>query len=168
MLRCLAMLCALTISTGVGAQTSPRSESVEIVKAGLMKAEAEAKLVKDKNISTGQRVDYPEDPKVYDETTYIPVTGKTIFGIEAKLNGRPEGRDVTLNVVWLYPEPGIKNPETGNVKYRDAYDAVQSIGSTSSYYWTLDRGYTHVPGVWTIELWLGDRRLAKQQFTMLK
>lgn len=155
--------------TGADAQ-SPRPDSALVVKAGIMEVDVKPKVVTDKMISTGQRVEYREDPHVTNATNEIAIKteGSTIFGVEVLLDGRPKGRDVKLTVVWLYPEPGIKAPGASSGKMRDSYDAHHKTGEVGSYFWTLNRGYTHVPGIWTVELWQGDRRLLQHQFTMLQ
>ncbi len=166
MARALAFLISLMLLSPAEAQSS-RISGAEIVKAGYMKAVVKPKVDKRASISTGQMVNYDEDPKVYDETTRIAVTGPTIFGAEVRLRGRPEGRSADLTVVWLYPEPGIISPQTNKPRFKDSYSASIKIGDVSSFYWTLDPGYAKVPGTWTLELWDGERRLVKQEFTML-
>ena len=167
-MRCAIAVLSMLIGFGAAEAQTPYVARVEIVKAGIMRADTKPKPIIDKSISTGTRVDYPDDPRVVAKTKDIAINGKTIFGIEAKLSGTPPGTQAQIKVVWLYPEPGIKAPGAATGKLRDEYATSQDLGTTSSYYWTADEGYTHVPGKWTIELWQGDRRLARQDFTMLK
>jgi Domain of unknown function (DUF3859) len=164
----LAFVMVLGISAASAQAQSPRVDSVVVVRAGLMQADTKVKEVKNKSISTGTLANYPDDPRVVTDTRNIAINGKTIFGIEAKFNGQPEGRTIKVRVVWHYPDPGIKNPSTGVAKFRDEFETNQVLGKTSSYYWTADNNFTHVPGVWTVELWLGERRLTRQEFTILK
>lgn len=166
MSRTLATIFFLFFAFPAQAQ-SHRISGAEIVKAGYMKADVKPKVDKRDSISTGQMVNYDEDPKVYDQATRIAVTGPTIFGVEVRLRGRPDGANANLTVVWLYPEPGIVSPQTNKPRFKDSYSATQRIGAIASYYWTLDEGFAKVPGTWTFKLWDGERRLVKQEFTML-
>ena len=75
---------------------------------------------------------------------------------------------MTLEKVTLIPQPGIQNPNTGETKLRSESSfptdagAIHYAGYTFTYPWEI------VPGVWTMELWDGDRKLASQSFNVVK
>ena len=160
-------LCLLP-SLAMAQTPATKIDSLDIVKVGVMKVESKPTTTKSNDISTGMRVDYKEDPHVVTETRTIKVEDEMVFGLEAKLNGSPKGRNIKVKIIWTYPEPGIKHPTSGKITLRDEIQGSHKIGGTESYFWTIGNDYTLVPGVWTVEIFDGTRRLAKQEFTITR
>jgi hypothetical protein len=101
-------------------------------------------------------------------TTTIPAREDTVFGAEFAIFGSPRGTVVPLRVVWRYPQPGIIDPRTSIAKFVDEYMDDVELGSNRTWYWKLGGRETLVPGVWTFELWQGNRKLVSQEFTLVR
>jgi hypothetical protein len=160
------LMAAAILVAGVSGTFAQVTDRAEVIRYGIIEAKV-SKVVEDKSISAGQRSNY-EEGKITKETNRIKPEKDLIFGVEIKMHGRPEGRQVRVRVVWLYPEPGLKNPNTGRLTLRDEFESTQKVGTTQIYQWTLGDEWTQVPGTWTVQLWKDDRRLAQQSFEMLE
>ena len=147
--------------------TAQRADSGEVVEYGIIKPMSKPKDVKDANISTGSYTNYDE-LEITDETSTIPAKDGVVFGTSVKISGSPRGETAKLKVVWIYPEPGLKNPDTGVTKMRDEFPGGHTLGSTQHYYWTLGEPWTRVLGKWTFQLWQGDRRLVQKTFELVR
>ena len=91
-----------------------------------------------------------------------------IFGLEVRVTGKKRGESLPVKIIWRYPDPGLKNPQTGVAKFADQYVDDVTLGNTHTYYWTLGDEWTLVPGVWTFEMWDRDRKIATQNFTLVR
>lgn len=166
-MRTLLVLFLLAVGLSFAHAQSVRIDRVDVMRPGIFVAESKTKAITDKNISTGQRTE-TKSLRNIEVTTLIPARNDTFFGLEGVLVGSPKGERVPVRVVWRYPEPGLTNPQTGVTKYVDDYTDYRIIGDTFTYYWFLGNDWTLVPGVWTFELWYGDRRLVSQRFTLVR
>ncbi len=149
------------------AQTRPaRLDSIELVRAGFFKA-ASLGGKKDDAISTGEFVE-AKKLRFDRPSTVIPAKVDTLFGVEVRGRGRPNGGNATVRVRWLYPPPGIKNPATGQYRLKDEFDSGFTIGKVEQFFWSLGDEFVLVPGPWVLELWQGETLLFVQQFQMVK
>jgi hypothetical protein len=62
----------------------------------------------------------------------------------------PPVATVNLKYVTHIPKPGMRNPETGNVTLTNVFYQENKVG------------------VWTLEIWDGDRKLLSQDFLLKK
>jgi hypothetical protein len=87
------------------------------------------------------------------------------FGVRFRTTG-PHGGQATLRSVWRIPAPGIHNPDSDNTYRRSVVDFTTVIGSVQWRGYGFDQPWEVVPGVWTIEIWQGDRKLLEHSFTV--
>jgi hypothetical protein len=138
----------------------------------LLKVVTDQQRIKDETLSAGQRL--LQTYQVLDSTTVISIKPgiaiRQTFGCKAANVGAPKGAKVPIRVVWHFPQPGLTNPETGVTQLRDEYVTTsQPIGDENYYYsWTVQPDWTKVPGLWTLELFSGQRLLGSQTFTLTK
>lgn len=147
------------------AQT-PRIDRLDDVRPGVVSL-GEVKKVTDNNISTGERFEGGA-PKIVSVTKNISIKVGTVFGVQVHIIGKPAGAKAPIRVIWRYPEPGIKSPTTGTTKFSDEYADSRPIGASPVFYWKLGDEWVLVPGIWTLELWQGDRKLLAQDFVLTK
>jgi hypothetical protein len=162
-LSILFLVCSLTASYS----KSPRADRITDVKAGLMSLDG-TKTVKDDSISTGTKVV---------ATAKIVRTGKNIemlkspfaIGVDCLIVGSPKGVSAPLKVIWRYPEPGLKSPDSGTTKLTDEIHDPYKIGERTQFFWSFgDSDWVRVPGIWTVEVWQDDRKLLVQEFNLTK
>jgi hypothetical protein len=83
------------------------------------------------------------------------------FGFEFVLVGSPQGTVVTLRRVNIYPPPCSSAPCASGYEYSAPVGAPQYIGYTFRHSGDIRLG------PWRFEIWLGNRRLASQSFTVV-
>lgn len=101
-------------------------------------------------------------------TTEIPARLGTGFGYKIKLVGDPVGATVTVRDINIVPEPGLRNPSTGNVLYREESVYQRKIGDTWRSDYQLNHEWTLLPGKWIFQIWVGDRKMCEQVFTLVQ
>jgi len=145
---------------------SPHIDRLVDVKAGIFTYDKLAPS-EGKDISTGSFVE-ASGIRIKQVTKNIPAATNTVFGIQFLVVGSPNGAKAPITVLWRYPDPGIKNPDTGATKFFDEYVSYETIGKVTRFYWTLNDDFVLVPGIWTIELRQGDQKLLAQEFVLSK
>ena len=108
------------------------------------------------------------NPKLAVSTRNIPGQLGVIFGFRYKVIGPSTGDDVELTKVTTFPSPGLRPPGASAPLPKTERTLRNKIGETRFTSYVLSEEYEVVPGVWTIELWSGGRRLASQSFTVMK
>jgi hypothetical protein len=101
-------------------------------------------------------------------TTEIPARLGTGFGYKIKLIGSPVGATVKVKDINIVPEPGLRNPSTGNVIYREESDYTRKIGDTWRSDYQLNHEWTLLPGKWIFQIWVDDRKMCEQVFNLQK
>ena len=101
-------------------------------------------------------------------TTDIPAVLGTGFGYRVKLIGDPVGATVTVKDINIVPEPGLRNPSTGNVIYREESVYQRKIGDTWRSDYQLNHDWTLLPGKWVFQIWVNDRKMCEQVFNLRK
>jgi hypothetical protein len=90
------------------------------------------------------------------------------FGVRYRIVGQPADADVKVKLVIRFPPAGLRNPQTGTPSYSDESTITRKVGKVTTAGFGFDRDWEMVPGIWTIEIWDGNRRLLEQRFTVVK
>jgi hypothetical protein len=159
----LALLCLIAVPLGIEVQ-AVSIDRVEIANAGLYELKIE-RTVGDANLAERSRYIVTRVRKIR-STTSIPARICTNFGFEYVIIGAPPNTDVPIKMVTIFPSAGLHNPETGQTTYRQETVVHRSIGRPHFRTYTLESAWELVPGVWKLELWYRDRKLAEQSFTL--
>jgi len=141
----------------------PRIDRLDDIRPGVVSL-GEVKKVADDNISTGERFEGGA-PKIVSVSKNISIKVGTVFGVQVHIIGKPAGANVPIRIIWRYPEPGLKSPTTGTTKFSDEHTDSRAIGTSPVFYWKLGEEWVLVPGIWTLELWQGDRKLLAQDLS---
>jgi hypothetical protein len=99
-------------------------------------------------------------------TTTVPAEKGVEFGVRYKLDGAPVGATVSLREVTIVPSPGLQPPTASQPIYTSTTVTKSKIGEVSFSGYRLDDPWELLPGVWVIQLWYGDRKVAEQNFTV--
>jgi len=89
------------------------------------------------------------------------------MGAEFGLRYRPVGKVgalVDVRKVVRFPAPGVTNPATGKTMASDEYVAARRVGDEIYDGYRISQPWEARPGTWTIELWVGERKLASESF----
>ena len=158
----LSLLLLVGISSTASAQTIQR---IDVTEVGIFRTETTA-VEAAPGTATG-RVQKVINRKLVRATTTIPARLGVNFGIQYDIVGRA-GASATLKVVWLIPQPGIRNPKTGNTTVRDVFDRSSIVGSTNNFSgFSFTHAWEIVTGTWAVEIWDGNRKLASQSFNVV-
>jgi hypothetical protein len=79
----------------------------------------------------------------------------------------PSGTPVPLTIVIKFPAPGVAAKPASAAFLDDDYVHVAASGSERFWTWTFDDRAQIVPGVWTLEIWHGKKKLAEQKFNVV-
>jgi hypothetical protein len=100
-------------------------------------------------------------------TNTIPAKVGIKFGFRYTIVGDPLEARVTLKAVIIYPPEGALSPKTG-LLHTVSYLKSDRIGASSSFVgYSADDPWEVVPGVWTVQLWVGNKKFAEQSFNMV-
>jgi hypothetical protein len=98
-----------------------------------------------------------------------PQAGTTILGMQiGSPPAPPPSAVVNLKYVTHIPKPGMRNPETGNVTLTSVFYQEHKVGEELYRLYRLTDRWEVVPGVWTLEIWDGDRKLLGRDFLVKK
>jgi len=166
----LVWLCALSAyAQTAGAPTAKTKpvpgtvEQLEVTDYGIYTANKTASVTNDKGLTHN----------TVNNIQYIAAT-RTIrahpgikFGFRYMILGRPEDARVTIRQVTLFPPQGITSPKTG-LLHDHSFSAVYRIGMSGIFAgYDVDEPWELVPGKWTIQLWVDDRKLAEESFALV-
>jgi hypothetical protein len=157
----ISLLLLAALSNAAGAQTVQR---IEITEFGIYRSKT-TEVVAAPGTATGTEW-LVTDIKLVKQTTTVPARLGVEFGFRYKIIGRG-GASVRLKKLTLIPQPGIRNPKTGNTSVRSESFLDRKVGTTNYTSYGLDNSWEIVTGTWTIELWDGDRKLASKSFNVV-
>ena len=95
-------------------------------------------------------------------TRKVPAQLGTSFGFRYRTEGRFGYAPLTQ--ILILPPPGIDSPLSGRTVLRDAMPGHVVVGNEDMMMMTFDHKWEMVEGIWTIELWSGDRKLGSESF----
>lgn len=106
--------------------------------------------------------------RLVEATATIPARTGLEFGFRFIVVGAPHGAAVPLEMVTLYPEPGLREPGGAEPVRRSAVPRTKTIGETEYTGYGFENAWEAVPGPWTFQIWHGDRMLAEERFTVVE
>lgn len=145
---------------------APAIDRIEITEVGLYRAEVTGSE-RAPGTATGARSVLSNIAHVTTTTTIEAKLGAH-FGFRYRTEGRQQSRPVQLRAILIYPQPGVRNPATGNTIVRSEHALQVRLGQSSYRGYMFEHDWEAVPGTWTFELWEGDRKLASQSFEVVK
>ena len=101
-------------------------------------------------------------------TSIVPFRTGVEFGVEFKTIGSFDATAAEVRKVWIFPGAGLKSPFFNQPLRRDEEVISVPIGTGGFVAYTLDEPWELVPGIWTVEIWDGNRRLLSKSFTVVK
>jgi hypothetical protein len=157
----------LPLAAGVGsvAAQDARVDRVQIIETGIFQAETAA-TEKASGTATGMR-HILKGTALLKSTTRIEAKVGVHFGMQFWIFGRPKKAPVWLTSVTYYPQPGLKNADTGTIVRRGEHTLAATIGAVNYRGYVFERDWELVPGPWSFELRYAGRVLAKQTFEVV-
>jgi hypothetical protein len=100
-------------------------------------------------------------------TTTVQAEPGVRFGFIYRVVGKPTGQIVQLRKVVIYPPEGVKSPQSSTPLQSAERQIAARIGAIQFSGYTFDDYWELVPGPWKMQIWLGDRKLAEKEFTVV-
>jgi hypothetical protein len=160
----LCFILALLLAPGAAQAQAPQIDRLEVIDFGTYKVERGSTTKSPQGIKTAP---LKRQPERLEWRTIIPAQIGTTFGLRYKVIGTPPDAEVTIKKIISFPPPGLR-PSPGELLPRVESEEQTRIGETVGALYTLDDRFELVPGIWTFELWDGDRKLLTQSFTLEK
>ena len=148
---------------GAYAQT-PKIERIDVVDYGIYTAD----VISSQRDAQGILQSSSENVRHTKTTRTIPAQLGLRFGFRFAVVGAPNGAKVQLRKVTIYPANGLQNPISGKHISRSEATVTTTVGETQYTAYKFDDPWELAIGVWTIEIWYGDRKLTSQTFTVVK
>jgi hypothetical protein len=160
MRRLLVALMFLAATSPAWAQKIDRTEVVEY---GIFTADK----LKSQRDANGQMHSIIGNVQLEEATTTVPAERGVKFGFRYRVIGEPDGKAVAIRKVMIFPPPGLKAPNAPQPLTRSEDSVTPPIGETSYTGFEFDDPWELVPGIWTMQLWQGNKMLVEQRFTVL-
>ena len=91
----------------------------------------------------------------------------TQFGFRYRLVGTPSGAPLPIRIVAKFPAPGVMGKNNPKPVLQDDYYEFAVIGREDFLTWTFEKRTDLVPGIWSFEIWSGNRKLADEKFNIV-
>jgi hypothetical protein len=147
-----AILATGILGLSLGAAHAQTVERIDITEYGIYTTDTAATTAAP-GTATG-KIDQVSNIKLVQSTTTIPARQGIEFGFRYKI----------IHI----PKPGMRNPETGNVTLTNVFYQEHKVGEELYRLYRLIDRWEIVPGVWTLEIWDGERKLLSQDFLLKK
>jgi len=162
----LMMLAILPVMTSAAFAGDIRVDRVDVLGEGIYE------------ITIGEETPNPDLPgdtiatvqgsKLIEATSTVQARLGLEFGYEYVVVGEPDGADVSLDAVYRFPSPGLKDPESAEPTLESRVARKKKIGEPTYIGYGFDNDWEIVPGTWTFEIWYEGRKLAGKSFTVTK
>ena len=162
----LALLLLATVVGDAFAQGSSKVDRIEIVEAGIYRAET-ASIENAPGTASRQR-NILSETKLVTSTTRVEAKLGVHFGMRYRVVGRPNLATVRLVSVTQYPAPGLKNPKGNGIQTRGEHPLFATISQINYRGYVFEHDWELIAGAWTFELWDGNRKLISQTFDVVK
>lgn len=160
----LVLIAAALICGGSAATAQPSQvRGIEIFDAGIY----ERSVASSHRGPDGVIQSVTEDQRLVEATTRIPMRPGVAFGFGYRITGDPEGANVALRRVTLYPPPGARPPGSRSPLRESSAPEQGVIGGIRYVDYRFDEAWELIPGIWTIEIREGERLLGSQHFTVV-
>jgi hypothetical protein len=162
-----ALIAVLLIAATSPAHSQSATISrIEIVEAGIYQVD-KTRTEAAPGTAEGQ-TNVATNVRLIKATTTVPARIGTTFAVRYRVIGQPTGATVTIKIIGFVPEPGMRNPATGNTTVRNEYTNTRHIGDLAYTSFTFEQDWELLAGKWTFEFWDGNRKLASQDFEVVK
>jgi hypothetical protein len=106
-----------------------------------------------------------DDKQLVGLTNVIPAQLGIEFGFRYRIVGHPKGAPVVVKTVILFPSAGVVSPTEG-LLHSLSLLKPEPIGRLKIVVYKIEKPWELVPGIWTIQLWVGSQKFAEQTFNV--
>jgi uncharacterized protein DUF3859 len=128
--------------------------------------------------ANGDSYTHPSSPQGikiegHDGYTHLQTTRTVVaqigarFGFRYRVQGTAPGVYAPLKMVWKFPPPGIVGRDPLHRVEREVVEFSAVADDNYVITMSLESISDLVPGIWTMEIWSGDKKLTEQTFEVL-
>lgn len=110
---------------------------------------------------------YGDQISLLESTQEVPGRLDVSFGIRYRVHGDSSGGLIPVTIIVRYPSQGLYNPERSGPSYTDEQTLMRLAGEESFITWDFLERWHIEPGIWNIEIWHEDEKLAEQWFEVI-
>lgn len=145
---------ALLAFAGAAIAQAPVVSKVELQQCGVYESKVERRE-DDTQSGSGKRT-IVQDNRLVNETSRIPARVGVKFGCHVVLQGAPAGELAPFRAILRLPPGAWKEQLSGSQAY--------NIGEGGHVGYTFRSAETLARGEWTLQIWVGGRKLAEKTF----
>lgn len=108
----------------------------------------------------------PKAPEFKQSTRTIPLRKGITFGVQFEPEDLSKRQWAELDVVTLYPEPGVTAPSSKR-NYRTNLSSILVSGKPSLYLYQLAEDWELIPGTWRFEFYSQGEKIAEHTFEVV-
>jgi len=158
---CLFIICFLTTPAA-----SEEVTGIDIVEYGIYSSEIIGTIYAP--LTTSGKYNVVKNVKLREKTDKIPATKGTKFGLFYIIQGDFEGEEVVITEIVRFPNPGYRDPNTGKLFRKSEFSSTKKVGSKNFVAGMFAEDWDLFPGVWKVQIWYKDKKLAEKAFTVFK
>jgi hypothetical protein len=158
-----SLLLLISLSIGADAQ-APKIDRIEVTEYGIYTADEQSCERNAQGVLTCERTNMRHAVT----TLTIPAQHGIHFGFRFKIVGTPDAAPVEVTGITNFPPPGLKSPSQSAPLRNYQYTKTVKIGEIGYTDYAFDDPWELVPGPWTVEIWVDHRRLAIENFTVVR
>jgi len=163
-MRLTPTLLALTVAIPSALADDVRVDGIEVVDTGIYRVVL-GEETKDPGLPT-EKIIAVDGSELVEATTTVPGQLGLEFGLRYTVVGGPDDAEVTLDFRFVYPPPGLNDPEETEPLTESRFSRQRTIGKIEYTGYGFENAWEIVPGTWTIEISHGGTKLAEQSFTV--
>jgi hypothetical protein len=152
----------LVLFVGYPAIAQVQLTNVEVLDYGIYTVDVKSS----RRDSQGMNENLSTNVRLAKATTTVPAERGVEFGMRYKIDGTPIGNVVSLSELTIFPSPGLHPPTGSQAIHASRTTTNPKIGEVSYTGYRLDDPWELLSGVWVIQLWYGNRKVAQQNFTV--
>lgn len=159
----LGLLLGLT-AMSIAAAEDGTVTAIEVVSKGIYQVTV-GEPIADPNAPTG----FAAPPVTFtnsEATDTVPAAIGTEFGMEYRVVGAPQGADVNLDIVTIYPPAGLTDPRLAEPIRESRFQRTKKIGEVEYVGYGFEDDWEMVAGTWSLQIWYAGRKLFDESFTV--
>lgn len=160
-MKALVLMCVLSLVTLAGPGHTAQVGKVLITGHGILKAQ----LKDSGKTAEGEPMHDGSDFAIAETTDRVPAKLGLAFGFSFVAQGKPEGAEITLDVVLRHP--AYRTPD-GKPLTQSRWTQTVTLGKTHWAGEIFDRDYKLEPGPWVLELYHQDKLVASHTFQVVQ
>lgn len=158
------LLIALGFALAAGVVHAQTADKLDVLEYGIYASSPRVAVGRSQRGMTRYQA---EQIELKEATRTVVARIGTEFGFRYRVTGKPSGAPVLLTIVTKFPAPGVLAPKGAVPFVQDVDSVIVALNARSFITWPFERRSDLVPGIWTVEIWQGTKKLGEQKFNVI-